>query len=52
MIATDGVFARHMKASPRRAFPPKLFGFDVFVDAWLIEAQRKPALGVRRLCST
>ena len=49
MLAADGVFARQMKTSPRRAFPPKLFGLDVLVDAdgepWLIEAQRKPALG-------
>ncbi len=33
MIAADGVFARQMKASPREAFPPKLFGLDVLVDA-------------------
>jgi hypothetical protein len=38
-----------IRPRPRRAFPPKLFGLDVLVDAdgepWLIEAQRKPALG-------
>lgn len=49
VLASEGVFARHAKAAPRRAFPPKLFGLDVLVDAdakpWLIEAQRKPALG-------
>ncbi|WP_158818016.1 hypothetical protein [Methylocapsa sp. S129] len=49
MVAADGLFKRQAKAAPRRAFPPKLFGLDVLVDAdgkpWLIEAQRKPALG-------
>jgi hypothetical protein len=49
MLAADGLFARQAQAAPRRAFPPKLFGLDVLVDAdghpWLIEAQRKPALG-------
>jgi hypothetical protein len=48
MVAADGLFARQARAAPRRAFPPKLFGLDVLVDAdgepWLIEAQRKPAL--------
>ena len=42
-------FAAQAKAAPRRAFPYKLFGLDVLIDAdgkpWLIEAQRKPALG-------
>ncbi|WP_371418393.1 CDC27 family protein, partial [Methylocapsa sp. S129] len=46
MVAADGLFKRQAKAAPRRAFPPKLFGLDVLVDAdgkpWLIEAQRKP----------
>lgn len=49
VLAADGVFARQIKTSPRRAFPPKLFGLYVLLDAdgkpWLIEAQRKPALG-------
>jgi hypothetical protein len=49
MVAADGLFAHQAKAAPRRAFPPKLFGLDVLVDSdgepWLIEAQRKPALG-------
>jgi hypothetical protein len=47
MVHAEGVFsaqARH----PRHAFPAKLFGLDVLIDAdgkpWLIEAQRKPAM--------
>jgi tetratricopeptide (TPR) repeat protein len=49
VVAREGVFAAQAKAAPRRAFPYKLFGLDVLIDAeakpWLIEAQRKPALG-------
>jgi len=49
MLAAEGLFAAQAKAGPRRAFPFKLFGLDVLIDAdakpWLIEAQRKPALG-------
>ncbi len=49
VVAREGVFAEQAKAGPRRAFPSKLFGLDVLIDAdgkpWLIEAQRKPALG-------
>jgi tetratricopeptide (TPR) repeat protein len=48
MIHAEGVFAAQAKF-PRRSFPFKLFGLDVLVDAdakpWLIEAQRKPAMG-------
>ena len=47
MVHAEGVFAAQAKF-PRRAFPPKLFGLDVLIDAdakpWLIEAQRKPAM--------
>jgi tetratricopeptide (TPR) repeat protein len=49
VVAREGVFASQIKAAPRHAFPYKLFGLDVLIDAdgkpWLIEAQRKPALG-------
>ena len=49
VVAAEGLFAAQAKAAPRRAFPFKLFGLDVLVDAdakpWLIEAQRKPAMG-------
>ena len=49
MVGREGVFAAQAKAAPRRAFPYKLFGLDVLIDVdgkpWLIEAQRKPALG-------
>jgi len=49
MVGREGVFAAQAKTTPRRAFPYKLFGLDVLIDAdgkpWLIEAQRKPALG-------
>jgi tetratricopeptide (TPR) repeat protein len=48
MVHAEGVLQAHAKF-PRRAFPAKLFGLDVLVDAdakpWLIEAQRKPAMG-------
>ncbi len=47
LLAADGVFARQSKLGPARAFPSKLFGLDVLVDAdghpWLIEMQRTPA---------
>lgn len=47
MLAADGVFARQAALGPSRAFPPKLFGLDVLLDAdghpWLIEMQRTPA---------
>jgi tetratricopeptide (TPR) repeat protein len=49
VLAEEGLFTGQAKAAPRRAFPYKLFGLDVLIDAdgkpWLIEAQRKPALG-------
>ena len=49
VLAREGLFAAQAKAAPRRGFPFKLFGLDVLIDAdarpWLIEAQRKPALG-------
>ncbi len=48
-LVADGLFARQSAASPRRAFAAKLFGLDVLLDAdgkaWLLEVQRKPALG-------
>ncbi|MDE3175060.1 MAG: hypothetical protein KGM15_03000 [Pseudomonadota bacterium] len=47
MVHAEGVFGAQAKF-PRRAFPAKLFGLDVLIDAdakpWLIEAQRKPAM--------
>lgn len=47
MVHGEGVFVAQSKF-PRRAFPAKLFGLDVLIDAdatpWLIEAQRKPAM--------
>jgi hypothetical protein len=47
MVHAEGVFQAQGKY-PRHAFPAKLFGLDVLVDAdakpWLIEAQRKPAM--------
>ena len=47
LLAADGVFARQAAVGPARAFPPKLFGLDVLLDAeghpWLIEMQRTPA---------
>jgi tetratricopeptide (TPR) repeat protein len=46
-VRARGLFQRQMASSPRRAFPPKLFGLDVLIDIegrpWLIEMQRKPA---------
>ena len=46
LLAADGLFERQAQA-PARAFPPKLFGLDVLIDAeghpWLIEMQRSPA---------
>jgi tubulin polyglutamylase TTLL6/13 len=47
MVEAEGLFEAQAKF-PRRAFPAKLFGLDVLIDAdakpWLIEAQRKPAM--------
>ena len=47
LLATDGLFARQAASAPARAFPPKLFGLDILIDAeghpWLIEMQRSPA---------
>ena len=47
VVHAEGVFQAQAKF-PRHAFPAKLFGLDVLVDAdgkpWLIEAQRKPAM--------
>jgi hypothetical protein len=49
VLSETGMFARQAAAAPRRAFPFKLFGLDVLLDEsakpWLLEAQRKPALG-------
>jgi Flp pilus assembly protein TadD len=47
LLAGEGLFARQAASAPLRAFPPKLFGLDVLIDAeghpWLIEMQRTPA---------
>lgn len=47
MLAAQGLFVRQAAGRPPRAFPPKLFGLDVLIDAeghpWLIEMQRTPA---------
>jgi tetratricopeptide (TPR) repeat protein len=47
MLAADGLFARQAALGGPRAYPHKLFGFDILVDAdghpWLIEIQRTPA---------
>ena len=47
LLAADGLFARQAAGSPPRAYPHKLFGIDVLIDAdghpWLIEMQRTPA---------
>lgn len=47
LLAAEGLFARQAANRPARAFPPKLFGLDVLIDAeghpWLIEMQRTPA---------
>ena len=49
LLADEGLFVAQANAAPRHAFPFKLFGLDVLLDAegkpWLIEFQRKPALG-------
>jgi hypothetical protein len=49
MLEAEGLFERQARAAPGRAFGFKLFGLDVLIDSdarpWLIEAQRKPALG-------
>jgi len=48
MLRDDGVLARWSGAAPLRAYPPKLFGLDVLVDAdgqaWLLEIQSSPAV--------
>jgi len=53
-VHAEGLFAAQAK-HPRRAFPLKLFGLDVLIDAdakpWLIEAQRKPAMAGSPLVS-
>ncbi len=48
-IAIDaGIFQNQAAQHPRYAFPPRVFGLDVLIDAigqpWLIEYQRNPAL--------
>ena len=47
MLRRDGFFARQVAAGPARSYGPKLFGFDMLLDAdahpWLIEVQAKPA---------
>ena len=49
MLEADGLFARQSASAPRRSYAPKLFGVDVLIDekgkAWLIELEKKPALG-------
>lgn len=46
-LGRDGIFERQAEAPPR-AYPPKLIGFDVLLDAdakpWLIEMQTSPAV--------
>jgi len=48
ILREDGFFRRWADAGPRRAFPPKVFGMDVLVDAeghpWLLEIQASPAV--------
>ena len=48
VVKRDGLFTRQAKMQSR-AFPAKLFGLDVLLDAeglpWMIEVQRKPAMG-------
>lgn len=48
ILRDDGFFRRWSQAGPRRAYPPKLFGMDVLVDAdghpWLLEIQASPAV--------
>ena len=47
LLKQDGFFARQAAQGSRRAFGPKLFGFDILLDAdanpWLIEIQAAPA---------
>lgn len=47
MLRRDGFFARQAASGPRRSYGPKLFGFDILLDAqtnpWLIEIQAAPA---------
>jgi tetratricopeptide (TPR) repeat protein len=49
VLAAEDLFKHQAQTAPRRAFGSKLFGIDVLIDAdakpWLLEAQRKPALG-------
>jgi Tfp pilus assembly protein PilF len=44
----EGLFERQAQSGPRRAFGPKLLGFDVLLDEdarpWLIEIQTNPAM--------
>lgn len=48
ILREDGFFQRWSDAGPRRAYPPKVFGMDVLVDAdghpWLLEIQASPAV--------
>ena len=47
MLRRDGFFARQSALGPARSYGPKLFGFDILLDAdanpWLIEIQAAPA---------
>jgi hypothetical protein len=47
LLQADGLFARQAAMGGPRAFPHKLFGLDVLIDAdghpWLLEIQRTPA---------
>ena len=47
MLRRDGFFARQAALGPARSYGPKLFGFDILLDAdanpWLIEIQASPA---------
>ena len=48
ILRDDGVFDRWSRSAPARAYPPKVFGMDVLVDAeghpWLLEIQASPAV--------
>lgn len=48
ILAADGFFERWAASAPARAYPPKILGLDVLVDAdlhpWLLEIQSSPAI--------
>lgn len=47
LLRRDGFFHRQAAGGPQRSYGPKLFGFDILLDAetdpWLIEIQAAPA---------